>query len=112
MPVAHLSGGNQQKVVLGRWLLRQCGVLLVDEPTRGIDVAAKRAVHTLLTDLAAHGTAIIVVSSEVEELMAICDRIVVLAAGRVTTVVERPFSEAVLLDAAFAGSVEPHARPA
>lgn len=114
-PVGHLSGGNQQKVVLARWLLRQCVVLLIDEPTRGIDVAAKRAVHALLTDLAAQGTAIVVVSSEVEELMAICDRIVVLAAGRVTATFERPaFSEAALLDAAFAGSVDRHApaRPA
>ncbi len=79
-----LSGGNQQKVVLARWLLRDCAVLLVDEPTRGIDVGAKQAIHALLRDLAAGGTALVIVSSELEELMALCDRIVVLAAGRVT----------------------------
>ena len=105
-PVGHLSGGNQQKVVLARWLLRQCPVLLIDEPTRGIDVAAKRAVHAVLTDLAAQGTAIVVVSSDLEELVSICDRIVVLAQGRVTATVQRcDFDEASLLAAAFPGAV-------
>ena len=114
VPVAHLSGGNQQKVVLARWLLRECPVLLVDEPTRGIDVAAKRVVHARLVDLAQQGTAIVVVSSELEELTALCDRIVVIAAGRVTATFERrEFNEAALLAAAFAHATDRlPARPA
>ena len=101
-PVAELSGGNQQKVVIGRWLLRACDVLLVDEPTRGIDVAAKAGVHRALADLAARGTALVVVSSELDELMAMCDRIAVLSAGRlVTTVARGAFDEEALLAAAF-----------
>ena len=103
-PAAALSGGNQQKLVLARWLLRDCEVLLVDEPTRGIDIGAKQAIHDLLRDLAERGSAVVVVSSELEELMALCDRIVVLSAGRVTGTFERAeFSEAKLVAAAFAG---------
>ncbi|BCS35789.1 sugar ABC transporter ATP-binding protein [Luteitalea sp. TBR-22] len=98
-----LSGGNQQKTVLARWLLRDCAVLLVDEPTRGIDVGAKHAIHRQLRELAARGTALVVVSSELEELMALCDRIVVLSAGRVTGRFARAdWSEDVLMQAAFA----------
>jgi ribose transport system ATP-binding protein len=101
-PVGTLSGGNQQKVVLARWLLRECSVLLVDEPTRGIDFGAKHAIHRLLRQLADRGTALVVVSSEIEELMAICDRIVVMRAGRVTAIMPRAqFSEATLMAAAF-----------
>ena len=101
-PVGELSGGNQQKVVIGRWLLCDCDVLLVDEPTRGIDVAAKAGVHRALADLAARGTALVVVSSELEELMAICDRIAVLSAGRlVATFARDAFTEEALLAAAF-----------
>ena len=81
-PVGQLSGGNQQKVLMGRWLLRGPEVLLLDEPTRGIDVAAKFAVYHLIDDLARQGKGIVVVSSEVEELMLLCDRIAVLSAGR------------------------------
>ena len=102
--VSELSGGNQQKVVMARWLLRDCDVLLLDEPTRGIDVAAKRAIHGLLADLAAQGKALVVVSSELEELTAICDRIVVLSAGRVTgTFIRGQWTDADLMAAAFAG---------
>ena len=81
-PVGQLSGGNQQKVLMGRWLLRGPEMLLLDEPTRGIDVAAKFAVYHLIDDLARQGKGIVVVSSEVEELMLLCDRIAVLSAGR------------------------------
>ena len=88
-PVAELSGGNQQKVVIARWLARECDVLLFDEPTRGIDVAAKETVYRLLEELASAGKAIVVASSEVEELLALCDRIAVLSAGRLTAVFER-----------------------
>jgi ribose transport system ATP-binding protein len=99
-----LSGGNQQKVVLARWLLRDCAVLLVDEPTRGIDIGAREAIHARLRDLADRGTAIVIVSSDLEELMALCDRMVVLAAGHVTATFARAdFSESALMAAAFAG---------
>ena len=81
--VAELSGGNQQKVVIGRWLVRECRVLLFDEPTRGIDVAAKDMIYQLLRDLAGQGKAVVMVSSELTELMALCDRILVMSAGRI-----------------------------
>ena len=77
-----LSGGNQQKVVMLRWLLRESEILLLDEPTRGIDVAAKEGIYTVLRELVEQGKSILVVSSELLELMALCDRIVVLAQGR------------------------------
>jgi D-xylose transport system ATP-binding protein len=82
-PVKNLSGGNQQKVVLAKWLLRKPLVLLLDEPTRGIDVGAKCEIYKLIGTLARQGTAIVMVSSELPELMEICDRFVVLADGRV-----------------------------
>lgn len=82
--VTELSGGNQQKIVMARWLARDCDVLLFDEPTRGIDVAAKDAIYELLQELADSGKAVVVVSSELVELMLISDRIVVLSLGRVT----------------------------
>jgi ribose transport system ATP-binding protein len=97
-----LSGGNQQKVVIARWLLRDCDVLLFDEPTRGIDVAAKVAVYRVLNDLAARGKALVVVSSELPELMALCDRIAVMSAGRlVTTLARGEWSEEAIVAAAF-----------
>ncbi|GAA2224298.1 sugar ABC transporter ATP-binding protein [Promicromonospora sukumoe] len=80
----NLSGGNQQKVVLAKWLVRDCDVLIVDEPTRGIDVGAKDEIYTLLTGLAAQGKSIVVISSELPEVMRLADRIVVMCEGRVT----------------------------
>jgi len=80
-PVSELSGGTQQKVVVARWLARGCQVLLFDEPTRGIDVAAKDTIYQLLRDLAAEGKGLVVVSSELTELMALCDRILVMSNG-------------------------------
>ncbi|MFI2486620.1 sugar ABC transporter ATP-binding protein [Promicromonospora kroppenstedtii] len=80
----NLSGGNQQKVVLAKWLVRDCDVLIVDEPTRGIDVGAKDEIYTLLTALAAQGKSIIVISSELPEVLRLADRIVVMCEGRVT----------------------------
>jgi len=82
-PVSELSGGNQQKVVIARWLARDCRILLFDEPTRGIDVAAKDVIYQLLRDLAGESKAIVVVSSELIELMALCDRILVLSHGQI-----------------------------
>jgi ribose transport system ATP-binding protein len=103
-PVAELSGGNQQKALIGRWLLRDADVLLVDEPTRGIDVGAKQAVHDALRELAGRGKALVVVSSELIELMALCDRIAVLSDGRLVATFERAaFDEAAITAAAFSG---------
>ena len=78
-----LSGGNQQKVVLARWLLRGCRVLLLDEPTRGVDVGARSEIYALVRRLADDGVAVVVVSSEVEEVLGLADRVLVLADGRV-----------------------------
>lgn len=77
-----LSGGNQQKVVLGRWLLTDPDVLLLDEPTRGIDVGAKYEIYQLIIDLAKKGKTVIMVSSEMPELLGVCDRILVMSSGR------------------------------
>ncbi len=88
-PVRELSGGNQQKVLIARWLLRDPDVLLVDEPTRGIDVGARAEVHRLLLGLAARGKALVVASSELEELFAVCDRILVMCRGRVAAELPR-----------------------
>jgi ribose transport system ATP-binding protein len=78
-----LSGGNQQKVVLARWLLRECRVLLLDEPTRGVDVATKAELYRLICDLAKSGLGVLVVSSELEELVGICSRILVMREGEI-----------------------------
>lgn len=77
-----LSGGNQQKVILGRWLLTEPDVLLLDEPTRGIDVGAKYEIYQLIIDLAGKGKSVIMVSSEMPELLGVCDRILVMSGGR------------------------------
>jgi ribose transport system ATP-binding protein len=82
-PVGNLSGGNQQKVVLARWLLRDCRVLLLDEPTRGVDVGARSEIYALIRSLADRGVAVVVVSSEVEEVLGLADRVLVVADGRV-----------------------------
>src|SRR5690606_32632835 len=83
-PVVALSGGNQQKVLLARWLLADPRVLIVDEPTRGVDVGAKAEVHDRIRDLARHGTAVLVISSDLPEVLSLADRVVVMAEGRVT----------------------------
>jgi inositol transport system ATP-binding protein len=82
--VSNLSGGNQQKIVLARWLALNPKILIVDEPTRGIDVAAKAEVHELLDSLAGRGIAVLVISSELPEVMSIADRIVTMREGRIT----------------------------
>jgi ribose transport system ATP-binding protein len=79
-----LSGGNQQKVVISKWLLRDCDILFFDEPTRGIDVGAKSEIYKLLNDLAAQGRAIIVISSELPEVLLLSHRILVMCEGRIT----------------------------
>ena len=101
-PVETLSGGNQQKVVMARWLLRDCDVLLFDEPTRGIDVGAKQTVYHLLNSLVEQGKALVVVSSELRELMAICDRIAVLSAGHLVATFRRgEWTEEAIVAASF-----------
>ena len=81
--IASLSGGNQQKVIIGRWLLTKPEILLLDEPTRGIDVGAKYEIYQLIIELAKKGKGVIMVSSEMPELLGICDRILVMSNGRV-----------------------------
>ncbi|MDP9044354.1 MAG: sugar ABC transporter ATP-binding protein [Pseudomonadota bacterium] len=83
-PVKLLSGGNQQKVVIAKWLLRDCDILFFDEPTRGIDVGAKAEIHKLIDALAAQGKAIVVISSELPEILRLAHRVVVMCEGRVT----------------------------
>jgi ribose transport system ATP-binding protein len=103
-PVRELSGGNQQKVLFGRWLVREPEVLLLDEPTRGVDVGAKFAIYRLIDELARKGAGVVVVSSETEELMLLCDRIAVLSAGRLVRTFQRDeWTEAGLLAAALEG---------
>ena len=82
-PIKPLSGGNQQKVILGRWLLTKPQVLLLDEPTRGIDVGAKYEIYQLIIEMAREGKGVIMVSSEMPELMGVCDRIIVMSGGRI-----------------------------
>ncbi len=87
--VRSLSGGNQQKVVLAKWLLAEPEIIILDEPTRGIDVGAKREIYILINELAKAGKAIIMISSEIAELMGLADRIIVLAGGRLTGEIPR-----------------------
>lgn len=83
-PVKFLSGGNQQKVVIGKWLVRDCDILIFDEPTRGIDVGAKAEIYALLEELAARGKSIIMISSELPEILRLSHRILVMCEGRIT----------------------------
>ena len=83
-PAGHLSGGNQQKLLIARWLESDCRVLIFDEPTRGVDVGARHEIYLLLNDLAAHGKAMIMISSELPELLGVSDRILVMHDGRIT----------------------------
>lgn len=102
--VASLSGGNQQKVLISRWLERNCDVILFDEPTRGIDVGAKRDIYLLLNELTRSGKGLVVVSSDLRELMLICDRIAVLSAGKLVDIFTRgAWTQDQLLAAAFSG---------
>ena len=87
--IRSLSGGNQQKVIIGRWLLTKPEVLLLDEPTRGIDVGAKRDIYLLLGKLVQQGKAVIMISSEIPELMGVCDRIMVMCEGNLSGEVQR-----------------------
>jgi ABC-type sugar transport system ATPase subunit len=99
-PTASLSGGNQQKIALAKWLARECDVLMVDEPTRGIDVGAKAEIYALLDALACEGKALLVISSELPELIGLCRRILVMRQGRLVADLPRSeFSESRLMEA-------------
>lgn len=103
----NLSGGNQQKIVIAKWLLRDCDILIFDEPTRGIDVGAKEEIYALLTDLASAGKSIIMISSELPEVLRLSHRIVVMAEGRITGVLDNADADQeVLMDHATRIDVE------
>jgi rhamnose transport system ATP-binding protein len=89
IPVDRLSGGNQQKVVIGRWLATNPAVLILDEPTQGVDVGAKSEIHRIMGELAARGLAILMISSELPEILGMSDRIAVMRAGRIEGIVDR-----------------------
>ena len=97
-----LSGGNQQKVVIGKWLMTEPSILIIDEPTRGVDVGAKYEIYEIIDQIAARGTAVLFISSEIEELEGMCDRIVVMGQGEVLGSFERAdFDRETILRAAF-----------
>ena len=97
-PIAGLSGGNQQKIALAKWLARECGILIVDEPTRGIDVGAKAEIHQLLDELAQNGLGIMVISSELPEVMNLSRRILVMRQGKMAgTLAREEFSQPALM---------------
>ena len=87
--ILNLSGGNQQKVLVGRWLLTNPKILILDEPTRGIDVGAKAEIHRLVSELAGQGVAILMISSEMPEVLGMSDRIVVMHEGHVSGILDR-----------------------
>lgn len=89
-PVSALSGGNQQKVALARWLATDPAVVILDEPTQGVDVGAKAEIHALMGDLAARGVAVVMISSELPEVLGMSDRVAVMHGGRVAGVLDRP----------------------
>jgi ribose transport system ATP-binding protein len=104
-PAGSLSGGNQQKILLARWLVHGTSVLLLDEPTRGVDAGARAEIYALIRRLAAAGTAIVVVSSEIEEVIGLADRVLVISDGRVLTTTEAAkISEHDVLDLVMKGS--------
>jgi len=103
--VGTLSGGNQQKVALGKWLVDPPRLLLLDEPTRGVDVASKAEIHQILADLASRGVALLVSSSENDELLALCDRLVVMSRGRVVSDIVRSQTDEAMLARLSGGHV-------
>jgi ribose transport system ATP-binding protein len=100
-PVQQLSGGNQQKVALGKWLTRPPTALILDEPTRGIDVGAKHEIYRVILDLAAAGAGVLVISSEIEELIGLCDRILVMRRGELRALDAAAFDREEILKAAL-----------
>lgn len=101
-----LSGGNQQKVVIGKWMMSKPGIFIVDEPTRGIDVGAKHEVYTILNEFASEGTGVLIISSELEELTGVCDRIIVMSKGEIVgEFSSEEFSKEKIVASAFRQSV-------
>ena len=112
MDVGELSGGNQQKVALAKWLQTDPQVLLLDEPTRGVDVGAKHEVYQLMNEWTSRGIAIILITSEMPELLAMSDRIIVMHRGRITAELDRDEATADrVLEAAMGRRAEPGASP-
>ena len=105
-PIRELSGGNQQKIVLAKWLLTKPKVIILDEPTRGIDIGAKAEVHRLVSELAAQGMAVLMISSELPEVLAMSDRIMVMREGRLVRELTRAGASAARVIAAATGQVE------
>jgi len=100
--VKGLSGGNQQKVVIGKWLMNNPSVLVVDEPTRGVDVGAKHEIYSIINDIVAKGAAVLFISSEIEELIGVCDRIIVMGVGEILGSFEKAdFNREKILQTAF-----------
>ena len=111
-PVATLSGGNQQKVVLAKWLMTQPELLILDEPTKGIDIGAKHEIYTLINQLVTQGAGVLLISSEIEELMGLCDRILVMSQGRITAEFSRDtFHRPAILEAALHANAPENQRP-
>ena len=101
----YLSGGNQQKVVIGKWLAMQPRVLLLDEPTRGVDIGAKQEIYRLMEELADQGVAILFVSSEMEEVLSLADRVLVMHEGRISGELARDeLSEEAVMQLATGGT--------
>jgi len=104
-PIGELSGGNQQKAILARWLLTQPSILVLDEPTRGIDIGVKAEFYDMIGELAAKGRAILLISSELPELLALCDRVLVMSEGRLTANLNRAeATQETIMQAAVPGS--------
>ncbi len=105
-PAGTLSGGNQQKIVLAKWLSMQPNVMIFDEPTRGIDVGAKSEIYQLMRDLADNGVAVLMISSDMEEVIGVSDRMAVMHEGRISGFLERSqFSEQNVLQLAVGKTV-------
>jgi rhamnose transport system ATP-binding protein len=105
--VADLSGGNQQKVVIGKWLATRPQIIILDEPTKGIDVGSKAAVHGLISELVVDGLSVILVSSELPEILGVADRVVVMSKGRIVRVLARAELDARDIVTAATGAAAP-----